>query len=225
MKLNQTDSSIVYQKALNRDDIKFSVQAITGTDFNRIQSILSDLMVKGWTNILPDYHIKKYFGRTPEDIHDQIMALFRLSGKNQSRDKIILYYPETGMTLDDQRFVVKTALESILEFSGDISEVNLMIITNSPTIISDITEGNLTILLSDTSKNNKLHKASTLGANLYDIYCTIQEDGMCMGECGRGFITSYLDKSKRNEKLTSEERKAMNFIGDEFIRKQVERQF
>ena len=50
-KLNKQDASIVYQMAL-KSDKKFSVQVITGSDFNRINMITKPLFSKDnwkWT--------------------------------------------------------------------------------------------------------------------------------------------------------------------------------
>ena len=65
-KLNKQDASIVYQTALKTDK-KFSLQVITGSDFNKINAMTQPLFSKdGWKRINPDSYETNQFRRTSD---------------------------------------------------------------------------------------------------------------------------------------------------------------
>ena len=119
-KLNKQDASIVYQMAL-KSDKKFSVQVITGSDFNRINMITKPLFSKdNWKWINPDSYETNPFRRTSDDITRQVNCLLE---DNPRLNKVYLCLPETGMCIDDQRLIVINALQAIVDRLPDAEEV------------------------------------------------------------------------------------------------------
>lgn len=221
-KLNKQDASIVYQRAL-KSDKKFSVQVITGSDYDRIDEIVYTENKNTANCIFPDSYGASMFRRTAADVSLQICSLLT---EYPGFNKIYLCLPETGMCLDEQRHIVVNALKTMVEQLPDADEISLIIRTNSPFVISDCTAGNLTIVRKGSENTAPKFKHDTkdvLAGNLYDIYATVQDECIGMGECGRAFIQSYLDKNDSQEYLTEEDKNAVDFIGDAFIAKEVKR--
>ena len=222
-KLNKQDASIIYQKAL-KSDKKFSVQVITGSDFNKINKITKPLFSKdGWKHINPDSYETNPFRRTSDDVTRQTT---RLLEDNPGLNKVYLFLPETGMCLDDQRLIIINALQAMTDSLPDAEEINLIVETHSPFVISDCTAGNLTIVKKNSDITVPMLKHGTkdlLTGNLYDIHVTVQDNGSCMGECGRRFVMSYIDSKDNPETVSEEEKNAVKFIGDPFLTNQIKR--
>lgn len=222
-KLNKQDASIVYQKAL-KSDKKFSVQVITGRDFERMNKLTKPLFSKdGWKWINPDSYETNPFRRTSDDVTRQVG---RLLEDNPGLNKVYLCLPETGMCLDDQRLIVINALQAMVDKLPDAEEINLIIETHSPFVISDCTAGNLTIVKKNSESTVPEFKHDTkdlLAGNLYDIHVTVQDNAGCMGECGRQFVMTYIDRKDNPETVTEEEKSAVEFIGDSFLASQIKR--
>ena len=221
-KLNKLDASIVYQRAL-KSDKKFSVQVITGNDYDRIDEIVYTENKNTANCIFPDSYGANMFKRTAADVSLQICSMLT---EYPGFTKIYLCLPETGMCLDEQRYIVINALKTMVEHLPDADEISLIIWTNSPFVISDCTAGNLTIVRKGSESTIPEFGHGTkdlLAGNLYDIHVTVQDNGSCIGECGRAFIQCYLDKKNSPEDLTEEDKNAVDFIGDAFIAKQVKR--
>lgn len=222
-KLNKQDASIVYQKAL-KSNKKFSVQVITGSDFKRMNKLTKSLFSKdGWKWINPDSYETNPFRRTSDDVTRQVG---RLLEDNQGLNKVYLCLPETGMCLDDQRLIVINALQAMVDKLPDAEEINLIIETHSPFVISDCTAGNLTIVKKNSESTVPEFKHDTkdlLAGNLYDIHVTVQDEAMCIGECGRQFVTTYINRKDNLEAVSEEEKCAVEFIGDSFLASQIKR--
>lgn len=222
-KLNKQDASIVYQKALKTGK-KFSVQVITGSDFDKIDKITKPLFLKdSWKRINPDSYETNQFRRTSYDITRQVT---RLLEDNPGLNKVYLFLPETGMCLDDQRLIVINALQAMVDNVPDAEEVNLIVETHSPFVISDCTAGNLTIVKKSSDVTVPTFNHGTedlLAGNLYDIHATVQDNAGCMGECGRRFVMIYMDEKDSPETMSEEEKNAVKFIGDPFLVHQIKR--
>lgn len=222
-KINKQDASIVYQKAL-KSDKKFSVQVITGSDFKRMNKLTKSLFSKdGWKWINPDSYETNPFRRASDDITRQVR---RLLEDNPGLNKVYLCLPETGMCLDDQRLIVINALQAMVDSLKYAEEINLIVETHSPFVISDCTAGNITIVKKDSDITVPMFKHNTknlLAGNLYNIHVAVQDNASCMGECGRQFVMTYIDRKDSSETMTEEEKSAVEFIGDPFLSSQIKR--
>ena len=220
-KLNEEkSSSIIYQKVLN-SDYEFVVKAVTGDDYKNIDAIL---MSKDYVVIRESYtprfaSAQELANRTEHFVRNENVYLHKFDTLKTL--KVIFAYPENGMYITEQRQIVYKTLELLNNFAKEncpnCNTIEAIYVTNSPFVITDITIGNVTVLLDE--KMHAKHEGAFMG-NLYDV-CSgmLSKDDCCfVGRIAMDFCNYLIDaiNEKNIEKDTA--KKMTNFIDDSFIR-------
>jgi hypothetical protein len=136
-------------------------------------------------------------------------------------DEIELYFhPEY------QRIFVSNLLSALENFSGledsVIENINFIMVTHSPFILSDIVDDKILFLPS----NNHISNTKTFGANIHELLSNsfFMEDGL-MGEHVKtkikNIINFFNDKNKIFEDKQKELYQLINYIGEDFIREKL----
>jgi len=136
-------------------------------------------------------------------------------------DEIELYFhPEY------QRIFISNLLSALENFSGledsVIENINFIMVTHSPFILSDIVDDKILFLPS----NNHISNTKTFGANIHELLSNsfFMEDGL-MGEHVKtkikDIINFFNDKNKIFEDKQKELYQLINYIGEDFIREKL----
>ena len=218
-------ASVIYQKALNCD-YEFSVKAVTGNNYKVIGSMLkvknklgSLLFEDGDAKrYLPDMRTKDGYIVVPEpcavrfntvdDLVDWCKTSVMVNWEAQAHEKpikVIFAYPETGMYLTEQRSIVMKTLKMIKEIVDDKkpedTSIEVIYITNSPIVLTDITKSNLTVFI-EGSKEPKLQGrfANSFAGNLYGITAAMlpEEDSGSLGNVCVEVINNWICKENKN---------------------------
>lgn len=239
-------SSIIYQKALGCE-YEFHVKAVTGNDYDKIDSIIklknphgSLLSMDECGNKLyrPDLRTlegyicvcvpkdNNYY--TTEDLVNHTRKVVSINWKAQpsnSRLKVIFLYPETGMYITEQRSIVMTTLKALKEMMDDENPLDKVIdviyITNSPFIMSDITSGNLTVLLKG-EENPKIQGrfAQVFAGNLYGITNAMlpEHNSGVLGDVCVEVLNNWIGKQSKESGFDIDSAiKITSFVDDEML--------
>lgn len=130
---------------------------------------------------------------------------------------LVFYYPETGMNIREQQKFVNELIKKVLEFTIDQNDFNIIIVTNSLWILSDIPSGNVSVFNTEicSSSGNIF-----FGGNLIDILANLSPD-IVTGRLSADYaskiikIANDFGEGKSTEKPDNE---LVNFIGDNLIR-------
>lgn len=249
-------SSIIYQKALGCE-YEFHVKAVTGNDYDKIDSIIKLKNPHG-TLLSMDEHGNKLYHPdlralegyicvcepkvnnyyTTEDLVNHTRKVVSINWKAQpsnSRLKVIFLYPETGMYITDQRSIVMSTLKTLKEMMDDENPsdkvidviypsdkvIDVIYITNSPFIMSDITSGNLTVLLKG-EENPKIQGrfAQVFAGNLYGITNAMlpEHDSGVLGDVCVGVLNNWIGKQSKEPGFDIDSAiKITNFVDDEML--------
>jgi predicted ATP-binding protein involved in virulence len=139
-------------------------------------------------------------------------------------DEIEMYYhPEW------QRTFISDLLHYLSKINpkdmNNIKGINMMFITHSPFILSDIPNANIIRL-----KDGKVEKDTiqTFGANVYDLLHNdfFMKKGF-MGECAKQKVKAVIDRIRSKDKFSNEEiediKKNIEIIGDPFYKRELKR--
>lgn len=136
-------------------------------------------------------------------------------------DEIELYFhPEY------QRIFISNLLSALENFSGledsVIENINFIMVTHSPFILSDIINDKILFLPS----NNHISNTKTFGANIHELLSNsfFMEDGL-MGEHVKTKIKDIIDFFNDKNKIFEDKQKELyqliNYIGEDFIREKL----
>ena len=252
MKLNENKKAgIIYQKAL-KCDYEFSVKGVTGNNYDIIDGLFK---VKNKTGSLvyKDGDSKKYFPdmrtvdgyivvvespvmryNTVDDLVSRCKTSVMLNWKAQPIGKpikVIFAYPETGMYLTEQRGIVLKTLEMIKELvdeeKPEDTSIEVIYITNSPIVLSDIPKDNLTVFI-EGSDEPKIQGRFTNGfaGNLYGITNSMlpEKDAGVLGNVCVEVINNWIAKDNKNPDFDVDAAIIVSyFIDDEVIKNSVGR--
>lgn len=141
-----------------------------------------------------------------------------LNDKNELTDKMsrmVFWLPETGMNIREQQKFVNTLIQHIVDLEIEQKEFEIIIVTNSLFILSDIPSGNVNVYNTEDCSGDR----NFFAANLYDMLANFSPD-TAMGKLSSNFAEKIIkmandygdgkSKTKPNEEL-------VNFIGDNII--------
>ncbi|SDF77662.1 AAA ATPase domain-containing protein [Pedobacter terrae] len=111
------------------------------------------------------------------------------------------------------------------------NQVQIILTTHSPFIVSDLPKQNLVFLRKDDSGNCGLPsdeiQTETLGANIHELFTNsfFLQDGL-MGEHAREYIQGLIKEIKKTRKITREKyhkvyKNKVNLIGEQFLKTKI----
>lgn len=139
---------------------------------------------------------------------------------------LILDEIELSFHPDYQRRLVKSLTDMINTQKLKSISINIILVTHSPFVLSDIPRENILYLEDGSPKNNNL-MINPFGANVNDILkqSFFLKDGF-MGEFAKREINEIIDKLRPEEDEVCESEmteifNVINLVGDEFLRKEL----
>ena len=204
----------------------FTIQAISGTDLNKVRRVFKELqrqlpptLSSDFINIpctLDLYEMKL-------DKFEDDVCIQNMYGNRDSQFTIFVEFPETMLTIDQQRSFVKDHL-SILKENLDVKKVKnvlMFIATNSPIILTDVLGENVLFFNKPSDPDVKLYssKNKTFCGNILDILSKFEIKGFA-GETAVDIVQKILNDSKNNKKVDNE---IIDAVGDEFLNHSLRR--
>ena len=205
----------------------FTIQAISGTDLNKVIRVFKELqrqlpptLSSDFINIpctLDLYEMKL-------DKFEDDVCIQNMYGNRDSQFTIFVEFPETMLTIDQQRSFVKDHL-SILKKNLDVKKVKnvlMFIATNSPIILSDVLGEN--VLFFNKQPNDpdvKLYssKNKTFCGHILDILSKFETPGFA-AEIAVNIVHKIFNDARNNKKVSNE---IIDAVGDEFLNKSLRR--
>lgn len=142
-------------------------------------------------------------------------------------EKIVILYPETGMSIREQQNFVNAIIKHILLFDVEQNDFEIIIVTHSLFILTDIPSGNVTAFnKEECSSPSNLY----FGASLYDVLSNFSPD-ISMGRLSADYaskiikIANDVGSGKKNAKKNIPSADLVNYIGDKIIRGYIKHKF
>lgn len=136
---------------------------------------------------------------------------------------LVFYYPETGMNIREQQKFVNELIKKVLEFTIDQNDFNIIIVTNSLWILSDIPSGNVNVFNTEICKSSE---NIFFGGNIIDILANFSPDIMT-GRLSSDYASKLIELANDFEERKSTEKpdvELVDFIGDKIIKGYIKRQ-
>lgn len=213
----------IYKKYLELP-FDFTIQAISGTDLNKVRRVFKELqrqlpstLSSDFVNIpctLDLYEMKL-------DKFEDDVVLQNIHGHRDSQFTIFVEFPETMLTIDQQRSFVKDHL-AILKKNLDVKKtknVLMFIVTNSPIILTDVLGENVLFYNLSANENIYCSKRKTFAGNIIEVISKYRVSGIA-AEVSLEVIKSIIEQNKQNKNIPKEE---IDSIGDEFIYNYINR--
>lgn len=174
-----------------KENVGNAVSQTSSTTFNFHETFTLESMSSGERQFLNSMSYALYHIKNLESVNDGYHRL-HYSHVNIVLDEAELYYHP-----DYQRRYIKMLLETLswCEFSQEkIKSINIIIVTHSPFILSDITHNNV-LYLEDGKK--AVVGGKTFGANYYDLlYNSFFFKENAIGEVATGIITKLIQHTE-----------------------------
>lgn len=196
----------------------FTIQAISGTDLNKVRRVFKELqrqlpptLSSDFINIpctLDLYEMKL-------DKFEDDVCIQNMYGHRDSQFTIFVEFPETMLTIEQQRSFLKDHL-SILKENLDVKKVKsvlMVIATNSPMILTDVLGENVLFFNLLEDENIHCSKRKTFAGNIYDVISKYRIKG-ATAEVSLQVVRSIIEQRKQNQDIPKEE---IDSVGDEFI--------
>lgn len=201
----------------------FTIQAISGTDLNKVRRVFKELqrqlpptLSSDFINIPPTLDLyEAKLDKFEDDVYFQ-----NIHGHRDSQFTIFIEFPETMLTIEQQRSFLKDHL-SILRENLDVKKtksVLIFIATNSPIILTDVLGENVLFFNLPIGEDIHCSKRKTFAGNIYDVLSKYRIKGMYAGLSSR-VVLSIIEKRKQNHDIPKEE---IDSIGDEFIHNYIQ---
>ena len=196
----------------------FTIQAISGTDLNKIRRVFKELQQQFPSMLSSD------FVNIPctLDLYETKLAKFKdnvlfqnIRGHKDSQFTIFVDFPETMLTITQQRSFVKDHL-AILKENLDVKRtknVLMFIVTNSPVILTDVLGENVLFFNLSVSENTYCSARKTFAGNIVEVISKYRVSGI-NAEVSSQVVSSILKQCNQNKNIPKEE---LDSIGDEFI--------
>jgi len=149
-----------------------------------------------------------------------------LVDKDNEEIKVLVVYPENGMYLRCQRDIVYETLKYLVEFTNNNLEkcksIDVVFVTNSPILLSDISTGNVTVFIEgdDHPQNVKYNKHDgTFAGNLYNITCCIlpRGDSGVIGKVAVDLLNNFKERIQNKYYSYEDCQKICSFVDDPFL--------
>jgi hypothetical protein len=218
MKLLDFDenSPKIFQFLFNTDKI-IKLYAITGSDDNKIDEMYeklapNTLYTPQLNNTFPHNNIENYFSSFKPDCRI-------LNEKNELVDRmsrLIFWMPESGMNIREQQEFVKTLVQHVIDFDINQKEFEIVIVTHSLFILSDIPSGNVNVFNKEKCDGDKMFFAG----NLYNMLANLSPD-IAMGRLAADYSSKLIKMANDFAAGISNEmpdETLVNLIGDNIIK-------
>lgn len=204
----------------------FTIQAISGTDLNKVRRVFKELqrqlpptLSSDFINIpctLDLYEMKL-------DKFEDDVCIQNIYGHRDSQFTIFVEFPETMLTIDQQRSFVKDHL-SILKENLDVKKVKnvlMFIATNSPIILTDVLGENV-LFFNKPDPDAKIYssKNKTFCGHILDIISKFETKGFA-SEIAVDIVQKIINDVKNNKKVSNE---IIDAVGDEFLNNYLRRE-
>lgn len=239
-------ASLIYQKVFN-SELEFKVKAVSGNNYKVISKILGSKKTKTYkkvdgefvpNTITKDGYIlidieetKKRFTEPSDIVENMSKVIPYLVGKDNEEIRVLVAYPENGMYLRSQRDIVYEILKYLVGFANNNLEkcktIDVVFVTNSPILLSDISEGNVTVFIegNDNPQNVKLKQhAGTFSANLYSITCSIlpEGDSGVIGKVAVDLLYNFKERIQNKHYSYEDCLKICSLVDDPFLSRTLE---
>lgn len=204
----------------------FTIQAISGTDLNKVRRVFKELqqqlpptLSSDFINIpctLDLYEMK--LDKFEDDVCIQNMCEHR-----NSQLTIFVEFPETMLTIDQQRSFVKDYL-AILKENLDVKKVKnvlMFIATNSPIILTDVLGENVLFFNKPSDVEIYSSKNKTFCGHILDILSKFEIKGFA-SETAVDIVQKIINDVKNNKKVSNE---IIDAVGDEFLNHYLKREY
>lgn len=204
----------------------FTIQAISGTDLNKVRRVFKELqrqlpptLSSDFINIpctLDLYEMKL-------DKFEDDVCIQNMYGHRDSQFTIFVEFPETMLTIDQQRSFVKDHL-AILKENLDVKKVKnvlMFIETNSPIILTDVLGENVLFFNKPSDPDVKLYssKNKTFCGHILDILSKFETKGFA-AETAVDIVQKIFNDAKNNKNVSNE---IIDAVGDEFLNNSLRR--
>lgn len=205
----------------------FTIQAISGTDLNKVRRVFKELqrqlpptLSSDFINIpctLDLYEMKL-------DKFEDDVCIQNMYGHKDSQFTIFVEFPETMLTIDQQRSFVKDHL-SILKENLDVKKVKnvlMFIATNSPIILTDVLGENVLFFNKPSDPDVKIYssKNKTFCGHILDIISKFETRGFA-AEIAVDIVQKIINDVKNNKKVSNE---IIDAVGDKFLNNYLRRE-
>lgn len=204
----------------------FTIQAISGTDLNKVRRVFKELqqqlpptLSSDFINIpctLDLYEMK--LDKFEDDVCIQNMCEHR-----NSQLTIFVEFPETMLTIDQQRSFVKDYL-AILKENLDVKKVQnvlMFIATNSPIVLTDVLGENVLFFNKPSDVEIYSSKNKTFCGHILDILSKFEIKGFA-SETAVDIVQKIINDVKNNKKVSNE---IIDAVGDEFLNHYLKREY
>ena len=225
------EASVIYQKAVGCD-YEMRVRGITGDNSAVINDIINPvdgLPKDGYTIVFDKYNTlfntAEVLAKSTRDILGDLVDL------QGDTVKVLFVYPENGMCIIEQRKVVLKTLSMIKEVADrcghEVKVIDVVYVTNSPFIVSDITLSNLSVFVKDEKTCKVFGRyANAFAGNLYGITNSMlpEKESVVMGDVCVEVINNWIATKYKEEDFDLDSAlKVCCFIDDDFLKNTVER--
>ena len=198
----------------------FTIQAISGTDLNKVRRVFKELQRQLPPTLSSDFinipcTLDLY--ETKLDKFEDDVCIQNMHGHKDSQFTIFVEFPETMLTIDQQRSFVKDHL-AILKENLDVKKVKnvlMFIATNSPIILTDVLGENVLFFNKPSDPDVKIYssKNKTFCGHILDIISKYETKGFA-AEIAVDIVQKIINDAKNNKKVSNE---IIDAIGDEFL--------
>ncbi len=196
----------------------FTIQAISGSDLNKIRRVFKELQQQFPLALSSDYAIIPCTLDLYEmklDKFENTVLLQNIHGHRDSQFTIFVEFPETMLTINQQRSLIKDLL-AILKENLNIKKtknVLMFVVTNSPIILTDVLGENVLFFNLPTSENIYCSQRKTFSGSIIEIISKYGVSGIS-AEVASQITRSIIKQCNQNKNILKEE---IDSIGDKFI--------
>lgn len=196
----------------------FTIQAISGSDLNKIRRVFKELQQQFPLALSSDYAIIP----CTLDLYEMKLDKFKnavllqsIHGHRDSQFTIFVEFPETMLTINQQRSLIKDLLAILKENLNTKKTKNVLmfIVTNSPIILTDVLGENVLFFNLPTSENIYCSQRKTFSGSIMEIISKYGVSGIS-AEVASQITRSIIKQYNQNKNILKEE---IDSIGDKFI--------
>lgn len=202
----------------------FTIQAISGTDLNKVRRVFKELQRQLPTTLSSDFinipcTLDLYEMKL--DKFEDDVCIQNMYGHRDSQFTIFVEFPETMLTIDQQRSFVKDHL-AILKENLDVKNVLMFIATNSPIILTDVLGENVLFFNKPSDPDVKIYssKNKTFCGHILDIISKFETRGFA-AEIAVDIVQKIINDVKNNKKVSNE---IIDAVGDKFLNNYLRRE-
>lgn len=204
----------------------FTIQAISGTDLNKVRRVFKELQRQLPPTLSSDFinipcTLDLY--ETKLDKFEDDVCIQNMHGHKDSQFTIFVEFPETMLTIDQQRSFVKDHL-AILKENLDVKKVKnvlMFIATNSPIILTDVLGENVLFFNKPSGAETYSSKNKTFCGHILDILSKFEIKGFA-SETAVDIVQKIINDVKNNKKVSNE---IIDAVGDEFLNHYLKREY